>query len=70
MADLPGPRGLPVLGNLLQFKRHQLHLQLENWCREFGPFYQLRFGPTRVMVVGDHAVAAAIMRESPPGGRA
>ena len=69
LADLPGPRGLPLVGNLLQFKRHQLHLQLEQWCRDFGPVYQIRFGPRVVMVVGDHAVAAAIMRDRPDGFR-
>lgn len=37
--DLPAPRGLPVLGNLLQLDPKQLHTQLEAWNRELGPAY-------------------------------
>lgn len=51
---LPGPRGLPLFGNALQIKSHQMHLQLEAWARQFGPYYQLRLGPRRIMVVADH----------------
>lgn len=67
--DLPGPRGIPVFGNLLQVKPSRLHLQLEQWCREFGPYYRLRLGKRRAIVVGDHAVVAAMMRDRPDGFR-
>ena len=67
--ELPGPRGLPILGNLLQIESHRLHLQLEDWCREFGPYYKIRLGPRRVVVVGDHEAVAAILRDRPEGFR-
>ena len=67
--DLPGPRGVPVFGNALQIKPSQMHLQLEQWCRDFGPIFKLRLGQRRVVVVGDHAVVAAILRDRPDGFR-
>ena len=65
--DLPGPRGLPLLGNALQMKGPQVHLQLERWCHEFGPYYRISVGPRRLLVVGEHQVVAAMLRDRPDG---
>ena len=67
--DLPGPRGVPVFGNLLQVKSTKLHLQLEQWCREHGPAFKLRLGPRRVLVISDHQQIAAALRDRPDGFR-
>ncbi len=69
LEDLPGPRGLPILGNVLQIEAPRFHLQLEAWAREFGPFYQVRFGRHRVLVAADHAAVAALLRDRPDGLR-
>lgn len=65
--SLPGPRGLPLFGNALQIKTEELHQQLEAWARQYGPIYQMRLGPRRLMVVADHKIIAALMRERPEG---
>jgi len=65
--DLPGPRRIPVFGNALQVDRTRFHQQLEGWAREFGPLYQLRFPSRSVLVVGDHAEVAKILRNRPEG---
>jgi cytochrome P450 len=65
--DLPGPRGWPLLGNALQMKGPQVHLQLERWCREFGPYYRIRVGARRLLVVGEHQIVAALLRDRPDG---
>ncbi len=62
--DLRGPRSWPVVGNRLQFKPAGLHLQLEQWCREYGPYYKLRLGGP-VLVVADHEVIASVLRNRP-----
>jgi cytochrome P450 len=65
--SLPGPKAIPVFGNALQIKSEQMHLQLEAWAREYGPLYQMRIGPRRLMVVADHKVIATLMRDRPDG---
>ena len=65
--DLPGPRGLPFVGNAFQFKPAQLHQKLEAWSAEYGPYYRIRIGPRRIMVNGDHAAVAATLRDRPDG---
>jgi cytochrome P450 len=67
--DLPGPRGVPVFGNLLQVESTRLHQQLEHWCEEHGPIFKLRLGPRRVVVVGDHELIATALRDRPDGFR-
>jgi cytochrome P450 len=68
-AELPGPRGIPVFGNLLQVESTRLHLQLEQWCEEFGSIFKLQLGKRRVMVVGDHELIATALRDRPDGFR-
>ena len=67
--DLPGPRGVPFFGNLLQIDSTRMHLQLEQWCETFGPVYGLRLGRRKVVVVGDHELIAAVLRDRPDGFR-
>ncbi len=67
--DLPGPRGVPVFGNLLSIDAASMHLQLEQWCEAFGPVFRLRLGRRRIIVVGDHALIAAALRDRPDGFR-
>ncbi len=69
VADLPGPRGVLIFGNLLQIDTPRFHQQLEQWCRDYGPFYKLKLGKRLVVVVGDHEVTATILRDRPDGFR-
>lgn len=65
--SLPGPRGLPLLGNALQIKSQEMHLQFEAWARQYGPYYQLRIGARRLVVVADHKAIAILLRDRPEG---
>ena len=65
IADLPGPKGLPLLGNALQFRSPSLHLELEAWAAQYGSYYQLRAAGRRILVVSDHQVVAAVLRDRP-----
>lgn len=67
--DLPGPRALPVVGNLLQIKPDRLHLQMEQWCRQYGPIFKLQLGPRKAVVFGDHNLVQATLRDRPDGFR-
>jgi len=65
--QLPGPRGVPVFGNAFQFDSSRMHLRMEGWCREYGPYYRLKIGSRRILVVGEHEAVAAVLRDRPDG---
>ena len=67
--ELPGPRGLPIVGNALQFEPARMHQQVERWVREYGPYFSFRIGPRRLLVLADHAAMGAVMRDRPDGFR-
>src|SRR5262249_8425238 len=67
--ELPGPRGVPVLGNLLQIEPTRMHQQLESWCAEYGEIYRLRLGKRRAVVVARHELVSTILRDRPDGFR-
>ena len=67
IADLPGPKGLPVLGNSLQIKRHLLHKKFEAWSKEFGDFYRVSIGSRQLLVIADHQAFAKVLRDRPEG---
>ena len=69
IADLPGPRGLPLIGNLLQIERARLHQNVEAWCRVYGPFFRFSLGGRRFLVVADHQALGAALRDRPEGFR-
>lgn len=65
VAALPGPRGWPLIGNLLQFDLPRLHRQFENWADRHGPTYRLRLGRREVLVISDAETIAALLRDRP-----
>ena len=65
LRDLPGPTGLPLLGNLLQLDLGRLHEVLEEWAAEYGPIYRYRKGPFPVVVVSDPKLCDQILRARP-----
>ncbi len=69
IGDLPGPRGLPILGNMLQIDAPQIHRQVERWTAGYGPYFRFRLGSRVIFVVADHAAVGAIFRDRPEGFR-
>ncbi len=67
IADLDGPRGWPLLGNLLQLELSQLDQRLEDWAKIHGPLYRLRIGPRNALVVARPDLIAGILRDRPDG---
>ena len=65
VAALPGPRGWPLIGNLLQFDLPRLHRQFEDWADRHGPTYRLRLGRREVLVISDAETIAALLRDRP-----
>jgi cytochrome P450 len=69
IADLPAPGGLPLLGNLLQFDTRSAHAQVESWAQRFGAMFRFRAGRRHLVVVTDHRVIGALLRDRPDGFR-
>lgn len=67
IADLPGPKGLPRLGNALQIRRERLHQQAEAWAREFGEVYRFSIGEREFVVLSNPEVVAGVLRDRPEG---
>src|SRR2546428_183037 len=65
LTTLPGPRGLPLLGNLLQLKATQLPTILERWADRYGPLYRFRLGRKPVVVVAEPALIQTVLRQRP-----
>ncbi|CAM5796466.1 cytochrome P450 [Rhizobacter fulvus] len=69
IADLPGPRGWPIVGNAFQIERARLHQNAEAWSREYGPFFRFKLGPRTLLGVADHEALSAALRDRPDGFR-
>lgn len=63
--SLPGPKGLPLLGNLHQIKLEKLHLHMLEWAERFGDVYQLHIGPRPFVVVSDVEALHEMLRARP-----
>ena len=69
IADIPGPRGWPLLGNMPQLDVPRMHTQFEAWAARYGPIYRVRFLLQDALVVSRPDMVAAIFRDRPDGWR-
>ena len=65
IAELPGPKGLPWIGNALDLDVPRLHLVLEDWARTYGSTFQLLAGGRRFVVVSEPGLIEQALRDRP-----
>jgi cytochrome P450 len=65
LTTLPGPRGLPLVGNLFQLKVTQLQTILEHWADTYGPLYTFRLGRKPVVVLAAPDLIQTVLRQRP-----
>ncbi|MFL6570181.1 MAG: cytochrome P450, partial [Burkholderiales bacterium] len=65
--DLPGPRGLPILGNSLQIDASRMHLIIEAWSRKYGDYFRCQIGGRRLIVIKNPDAIAQVLRDRPEG---
>ncbi|HXF17398.1 MAG TPA: cytochrome P450, partial [Burkholderiales bacterium] len=63
--DLPGPRGIPILGNALDIKPKELHRLLGGWADQFGPLFVFRLATQRLLTIVDAETIQHVLRERP-----
>src|SRR3954469_4318784 len=69
IAELPGPRRLPGLGNALRQRPDRVHVMIEQWGRRYGPVFRFDIGPRAVVSFTEPEAINAILRERPDGYR-
>lgn len=65
LSELPGPKGLPLLGSALQLHKTQLHIDLERWCDAYGPIYRFNLMRRPVVVIAHGEWIDRILHDRP-----
>jgi len=63
--DLPGPEQKPILGNFTQISPESFHTDLEQWAKEYGPFYQMKLLNKQYLVIADPKIGLEIIKQRP-----
>ena len=61
--ELPGPPGVPLLGNALQLKPKELHRLVGSWADQFGPLFVFKVATTRILTVADADTIQQLLRD-------
>ncbi|WP_085027633.1 cytochrome P450 [Ensifer aridi] len=64
LAEIPQPKGLPVLGHLTSFNPNAPVQSLMRLSKELGPIYRLRTWGRNVIIVGSQELAAELCDET------
>ncbi|MEQ9480019.1 MAG: cytochrome P450 [Algiphilus sp.] len=65
LAELPGPRALPLVGNALEIRPDTLHQVIERWSHQYGALCRVHLGPRNGILVADPELINAILRDRP-----
>jgi cytochrome P450/nitrite reductase/ring-hydroxylating ferredoxin subunit len=67
--ELPGPRALPLIGNLHRIDATKVHLNLQAWAEQYGPIYKLRMGRRKAVAISDRHMISEMLRARPEAFR-
>jgi cytochrome P450 len=65
ISTLPGPAGLPWLGNLFQLDRIKPHVTFEKWGEAYGPIFRFRLANKKFVGLTPHEDIQQLLRERP-----
>jgi len=58
----PGPKGLPIIGNLHQLDISNLYLQFSQFSKLYGPLFSLTLGLRQAIVVSSAEIAKEVLK--------
>ncbi|ODM92572.1 Cytochrome P450 2J5 [Orchesella cincta] len=64
----PGPRSIPLLGNVLQLRKDPLQV-FQKWAVEYGPIFSIRIGTQDTIVVNDPKLVKELFSDMNSIGR-
>ncbi|XP_071082986.1 steroid 17-alpha-hydroxylase/17,20 lyase-like isoform X2 [Haliotis cracherodii] len=67
----PGPRGWPLLGNMLDFQNTTMYEKMNQWKTKYGPVIMFHMGPERMVSLNsiDVVMEALVKRQADFAGR-
>ena len=65
MTNSPGPRPLPLVGNVHQIDPTKVHLILQAWAEQYGSMYKLSMGPRRASRSSEPQLINELLRARP-----
>ncbi|MRW94047.1 cytochrome P450 [Duganella sp. FT80W] len=65
IAELPGPQGRPLFGNIRDIRAQPFHQVMERWGREYGPLYRFRIMRRTMLATADRDLIATMLRDRP-----
>lgn len=65
VAELPGPPGQFLLGNMKSFSDAAPHTVIEGWARTYGPMFRFALGKATNVVITDRELIRQILRARP-----
>nr|GMC47486.1 cytochrome P450 83B1-like [Ipomoea batatas] len=60
--SLPGPPGLPIIGNLHQFDSAEPHVYLWKLSKKYGPLMRMKLGSREVVVISSARIAKEALK--------
>ncbi|CAL5211118.1 unnamed protein product [Lathyrus oleraceus] len=60
----PGPKGLPIIGNLHQLDLLNISVQLADFSKIYGPIFSLKLGSRQAIVVSSSEIAKEIFKKN------
>ncbi|KAM9354934.1 cytochrome P450 2K1-like [Pholidichthys leucotaenia] len=65
LKEPPGPRPLPVIGNLLQVDLNRLYMTFLEFSKQYGPVFMVHLGPSKAVVLsGFRTVKEALCKNN------
>ena len=52
--NIPGPKGLPIIGNIFELDKKRPHVSMSNWAKEYGQVYKIRFFHRDIVIISGY----------------